>query len=70
MSFCLGAPSALVGLKAVDKAAYFIYNKTRLTKKTMFNKMREYDLGCVRNGGSDNRNVYLVGAFVAFVKLY
>ena len=69
MSFCLGAPSALVGLKAVDRAAYFIYNKTRLTKKTMFNKMREYDLGCVRNGGSDNQNVFLVRAFVALMQL-
>ena len=60
MSLCLGEPNALVGVSAVDRAAYFLFNETRIVKDTMFDAMDDYDQGCVRNGGSDTRSVYIV----------
>ena len=56
----LGAPSALVSVSAVDRASYFLYNGSRLTRYTMFQKMKSYDQGCVRNGGPDGPGVFWV----------
>ena len=44
----------------MDRAAYFLFNESRIVKETMFDAMDAYDQGCVRNGGEDTRSVYLV----------
>ncbi|XP_078491488.1 complement component C3 [Ciona intestinalis] len=53
-----GAPNADVLLYGVDRAAYFLYNGSRLTRNSMFSDMAAYDQGCVSNGGSDGPNVF------------
>ena len=56
----LGSPNALVGLTGVDRAAYFLFNESRLTRDSMFQRMDSYDQGCIRNGGENNKGVFLV----------
>ena len=56
----LGTPGALVSVSAVDRAAYFLYDGSRLTRDVMFNKMESYDQGCLRNGGQDGSGVFWV----------
>uniref|UniRef100_H2ZNR3 Alpha-2-macroglobulin bait region domain-containing protein n=1 Tax=Ciona savignyi TaxID=51511 RepID=H2ZNR3_CIOSA len=53
-----GGGGATVSLSGVDRAAYFLYNQSRVTRQTMFNEMEEYDQGCVRNGGRNGQNVF------------
>ena len=48
-------------MNAVDRAAYFLYNGTRLTRGTMFDKMASFDQGCSRHGGPNGEGVFWVG---------
>jgi len=57
----LGEPDALVSVSGVDRAAYLLYNQSRLTRDNVFNKMGRYDQGCTRNGGRNGPDVFLVG---------
>uniref|UniRef100_H2YNV4 NTR domain-containing protein n=1 Tax=Ciona savignyi TaxID=51511 RepID=H2YNV4_CIOSA len=54
-----GAPDALVSVSGVDKAAYYLYNASRLTRDVMFRKMDGHDLGCSRIGGEDWKTVFM-----------
>uniref|UniRef100_F6U649 NTR domain-containing protein n=1 Tax=Ciona intestinalis TaxID=7719 RepID=F6U649_CIOIN len=54
-----GAPHALVSVSGVDKAAYYLYNGSRLTRDVMFKRMESHDQGCVRNGGEDWNHVFM-----------
>ncbi|CAK8698072.1 complement C3-like [Clavelina lepadiformis] len=53
-----GSPNARVSISGVDRAAYFLYDESRLTRERMFEKMEEYDQGCVRHGGANGQNVF------------
>ena len=55
-----GEPHALVAVSVVDREAYLTFNKTRLVRDSMFDAMASHEQGCMRNGGNDTRNVYLV----------
>ena len=61
----IGAPNSLVSVTAVDRAAYFIYNESRLTPSGVFEKMASYDQGCRREGGRDGYHVFLVSFLIA-----
>ena len=50
----------MVGIFGVDRAAYFLHQQERLTREEMFERMDGYDEGCVRNGGSNAKDVFLV----------
>ena len=65
----IGAPNAMVGIYGVDKAAYFLHEQERLTRQSMFGKMEDYDIGCVRNGGSNAKDVFVVSAVIVVVCL-
>ena len=64
--YCLGPENSLVSLKAVDRAAYFLYNGSRLTRRIMFDKMASFDQGCSRRGGSNGQEVFWVSIRTCF----
>jgi len=59
-SICAGAPNAHVSLIGVDRAAYFLYNGSRLQRNSMFEKMQSFDQGCVLHGGRNGKDVFTV----------
>lgn len=53
-----GAPNSIIGMSAVDRAAYFLYDESRLTRDSAFKKLNDYDMGCVREGGRNGQHVF------------
>ncbi|XP_039271126.2 complement C3-like [Styela clava] len=54
----IGSPNAILGMSAVDRAAYFLYDKGRLTRSSVFEALNLYDEGCVREGGKNAQHVF------------
>lgn len=55
-----GPANAKIEFSAVDRAAYFVHNSSRLTRNTLWRKMEAYDTGCSRKGGKNAMSVFKV----------
>ncbi|KAL0966314.1 hypothetical protein UPYG_G00293770 [Umbra pygmaea] len=53
-----GDVGAKVGLVVVDKAAYMLSNKGKLTQAKIWDEVERSDLGCTRGGGKNNMDIF------------
>ena len=60
ISISPGSSNALIGVTAVDRAAYFLFGSSRLTRQSVFEGLSQYDEGCVREGGKNAQHVFEV----------